>query len=77
MTDFYINEATGRRRRTHCIRGHEFTEDNIRWYADDITGTLKRRCKQCNRERIKLKYNNDPIYREAKRKYEREYRKLK
>lgn len=37
-------------RKTHCIHGHEFTEDNIRWVPSPKTGNMSRKCKTCEHE---------------------------
>jgi hypothetical protein len=38
--------------KTHCIRGHEFTPENIRWIAPNWPGGAERRaCRTCRREK--------------------------
>lgn len=37
------------RKRTHCKRNHEFTEENTRWYRGE------RYCRTCCRERMRAK----------------------
>jgi hypothetical protein len=33
-------------RKTHCYRGHKFTEENT-YYVDEASGTKGRRCRKC------------------------------
>ncbi len=40
----------GRRNRTHCPSGHEYTEENTGWYK------TWRYCKTCNRDRARAWY---------------------
>lgn len=37
---------------THCIRGHEFSEENT-WFYRTKDGAPYRRCKKCNRRRVR------------------------
>lgn len=37
---------------THCIRGHEFTEDNIYWNKSK-DGKRRRSCRRCKLDRMK------------------------
>lgn len=50
---------------THCKRGHELKEDNI--YRNDHG----RSCRQCQLDKKREQYENDPQYRAAKREYEK------
>jgi len=38
-------------RKTHCVHGHEFSADNIRWSTSPATGNPTRTCKTCEHER--------------------------
>lgn len=40
-------QMVNRRKRTHCVRGHEFTPENTRIYRDE------RYCRTCSRERMR------------------------
>jgi hypothetical protein len=42
-------QMVNRRSRTHCKRGHEFTDENTRWYRGE------RYCRACGRERARAK----------------------
>lgn len=44
------NTAGKNSRKTHCMRGHEFTPDNIYWQGKN------RHCKTCNKEAGRLRY---------------------
>jgi len=61
-------------RKTHCLRGHPFTEDNL--YP--IKNSLHRRCKTCyqqhSRESQRIRFNKDPEYKAKIQKYNREYK---
>lgn len=49
--DHAIEEAKARKLRTHCIRGHVFTEDNI-----VLSKRGKRKCRQCDLDNKREKY---------------------
>ncbi len=42
-----LSFVTSIRRKTHCLRGHEYTRENT--YTDPAGG---RRCNQCRRDRV-------------------------
>ena len=41
------------RNKTHCIRGHEFTEENTYVFPSDSSHAGERLCKECNRIRAR------------------------
>lgn len=45
--------AARQRAKTHCPRGHQYTEDNIYRYVNKKTGRPYRMCKECLRLRSK------------------------
>lgn len=50
-------------RKTHCIRGHEFTAENTR-ISVDKHGDTHRTCKTCERDRHRLEWHTNPKKRE-------------
>lgn len=44
-----------RKKRTHCFRGHELTEDNL-VYSRSASGVTKRQCKQCDTAMRRARY---------------------
>lgn len=36
-------------KKTHCVRGHEFTEENIMWRVNARNGNPRRQCRACMR----------------------------
>jgi len=40
---------------THCIYGHEFTQQNTSWFTDD-RGHLRRRCRKCHNRSVTARY---------------------
>jgi hypothetical protein len=53
-------------RKTHCLRGHRYTEWNTLWSRGQ-SGTLQRSCKRCRKARLKLKYQTNPEWRTKER----------
>lgn len=51
MRDSIRNGTHHEARKTHCLRGHEFTDENIRW-SKNRTGK-GRWCKECQKQRRK------------------------
>lgn len=49
-------------RRTHCVNGHEFTQDNI-YRRDEYPGT--RYCRECRREKSQLRSTTRNEYKKA------------
>lgn len=45
------NPAAGNARKTHCVRGHEFSPGNTRWEG---ARKHKRRCKRCESYAVKV-----------------------
>lgn len=68
--------TANRARKTHCIRGHEFTPENTRW-----KGT-RRNCRECERIWLRERVKQEPAedrrvrWREEKRKYRQRTRSL-
>jgi len=46
-------------RRTHCMKGHEYTPENTKYDARGV-----RQCKECNAARARARYKKDPTIRE-------------
>ena len=44
-----VNVRRAAARITHCPQGHEYTEENTRWYTQPKTGWTSKRCKMCDR----------------------------
>lgn len=63
----------GRLRATHCMRGHQFNASNTQW----IKGGTVQRCKRCHATKYRLRYRNDPAYREKKLQRNKLYREKK
>ncbi len=42
-------------RRTHCMKGHEYTPENTKFDARGV-----RQCKECNADRARARYAKDP-----------------
>ena len=53
MHDSIRNGTHHEARKTHCKRGHEFTEENTRW-GKNTSGGMGRWCKECQRGYRKL-----------------------
>lgn len=80
MWQFRVKTGNAGTNRTHCSRGHELTEDNVRWSKG------RKRCRTCDQERCKKRYREHPellrqAYEkwkasdpEAYRRYQKEYR---
>lgn len=59
-------------RKTHCINGHEFTNENTK--VVETKYGLRRRCRKCDSERMRRRYWKSPDkYREYFRMKQREY----
>ncbi len=58
---YRANQASHYFQRTHCGKGHEFTEENTQWIniGGPETGLKERRCRECQRQ-------NQKIYRDRK-----------
>lgn len=65
------------KRKTHCPKGHAYSEQNTLW-AVTIDGNPYQQCKTCRQIRRnkahKLKYRNDPVFREKKKQITRDWR---
>ena len=59
----------GFRTQTHCVHGHEFTEENTRWYKGSYNSNkFYRMCVACHLKRERLRYRHDDGYRSRQRK---------
>ena len=47
------------KRKTHCMRGHEFTPENTRLIRNLVTGRVDRRCRTCVRQYEKTYQRRD------------------
>ena len=47
--------------KTHCLRGHLFTEKNI-MMVKLKSGYIVRRCRRCRAEKDKARYHSDTTY---------------
>lgn len=55
-----VGPAARNARKTHCIRGHEFTPENT--YAHTVRGLQRRACKKCSCERGSRAYKSKKAY---------------
>jgi hypothetical protein len=53
--------------KTHCIRGHRWTEKNTKLSLHISNGKYYRVCRRCNADRMKLKYRTDDDYRQKQK----------
>jgi hypothetical protein len=53
-------------RKTHCLRGHPYTEWNT-LRAIDLNGKTQRSCRRCRKARLRLKYRTNEVYRAKER----------
>jgi hypothetical protein len=54
----------------HCIHGHLYDDANTRWISKVGAGGKRyyaKQCRTCAKERVKLKYRNDPEFREQRK----------
>ena len=47
--------------KTHCLRGHKFTDANI-MHVMLKSGYIVRRCRRCRAEKDKTRYHSDVAY---------------
>ena len=75
MRDMIAKNRQGQsqRRQTHCRKGHKFIKSNtyVRSRPDGKQERLCRKCKQASAKKRK----NDPVEREKRRNYQREYQR--
>ena len=48
----YLRATLAQRRKTHCLRGHEYNDHNTRSVTDPVTGIPHRWCRVCQRRRV-------------------------
>ncbi|CDZ89063.1 NUMOD4 domain-containing protein [Rhodococcus ruber] len=56
MKDIVRNGNHFMKNKTHCIRGHEFTPDNIYWKLDKNGDRTARQCKTCTANSSRERY---------------------
>lgn len=44
-----------------CVKGHELTPENVYWWKRGRTGKLRRRCRQCSRDRDARRAGRDRL----------------
>lgn len=49
-----VSPSSIHREQTHCVNGHEFTEENTQWYKS--RGRQARKCRTCSRKYINAWY---------------------
>ena len=73
MRGFQIGNTLGRRKVTHCRKGHAFDEGNT-----IVTNYGARKCRYCLNRRIRLRYETNTAFRERKKAsviaYKRKFR---
>ena len=55
MDDMNTKGRHGFTKRTHCLNGHEYDEENTREYTNPITGQFMRVCRSCDNVRSKIR----------------------
>lgn len=75
MLDASARGRHGMSRRTHCINGHAFTDDNTRLYRRPSDGGTTRQCRECQRAHDK-RARQKPERKEYKRIWRRRRREL-